>query len=283
MKPLLIINTTAGVQRERHHALLETAQAVGVDVATTQGVGHATEIARHCKASRVIVAGGDDTIREVIGGLGQIPLGIVPLGSFNIFARSLLVADDPFQAFQEALTGIPRPVDLATIDGVLFNESAGVGLIAEAFAHAPDQSLKGASRWLAGARAAFQALVNLESARYSLLLDNNVEITVEAINITVANVALIGSGVPWIPKADPTDGKLDVVVIAPQTPGEVLTDLPAYLDPKEQPGSWFQTSRITLKTVEPSVFRYDGQVTEPRTSVYIECLPGALQVCNSRL
>ena len=215
MNVILIYNPTAGEERATVlEALRQEAESLGVTCLATERASHATEIAQSSQSRRILVAGGDDTVREVITGLRKsASLGIIPTGTFNIFARSLGVSLEPLEAFRDALEGPDTLIDLATLDEFLFNESAGVGLIAQAFAHAPEQSVKGLARWWAGAQAAFAAVSDLHSETYHLLLDDKVELTTEALNISVANVGLIGAGVPWMPQADPRDGWLDVAVI----------------------------------------------------------------------
>src|SRR5688500_3462979 len=50
---------------------------------------------------RVFVAGGDGTLNEVVNGLmsegalGRVPIGLLPLGTGNDFARMLHLSEDP--------------------------------------------------------------------------------------------------------------------------------------------------------------------------------------------
>lgn len=283
MSAIFIYNPTAGEERAPVlEALCQEAENFGVTCFPTDRVAHATEIAQQSDARRILVAGGDDTVREVIAGLQKdASLGIIPTGTFNIFARSLGVSLEPLVAFRDALEGGDTLIDLATLDEFVFNESAGVGLVAEAFAHAPDQSVKGLARWWAGAQAAFTAVSDLHSESYHLLLDEKVDLTTDAIDISVANVGLIGAGVPWMPQADPRDGWLDVVVIPPRSRLELIADLPTLFDSERASGTTFRAKTITIRTQTPQPFRYDGYVTDDRDCVTIRCLPGALKVCNA--
>ncbi|MGN6753163.1 MAG: diacylglycerol/lipid kinase family protein [Intrasporangium sp.] len=66
-------------------------------------------------ADLVVVVGGDGTVREVAGALAGtgVPLGIVPRGTANLFARNLRL---PYASLRRsvavALDGVPRDVDL---------------------------------------------------------------------------------------------------------------------------------------------------------------------------
>ena len=68
----------------------------------SRGPGDATRLARHAaeqEYTRVIAAGGDGTLNEVLNGLSdafdRVQLGLIPLGTANDFARSAMIPDDP--------------------------------------------------------------------------------------------------------------------------------------------------------------------------------------------
>ena len=66
-------------------------------------------------AELVVTCGGDGTVREVASALAETDavLGIVPLGTANLFARNLrLPLGSVNRAIETALDGAPRPVDL---------------------------------------------------------------------------------------------------------------------------------------------------------------------------
>jgi diacylglycerol kinase (ATP) len=84
----------------------------------------------------IVVAGGDGTVREVASTLvGQtVPLLVIPLGTFNNFARSLSLPADPIRACRLVDTGAIRQVDVGTANGRhFFFEAAGVGVDAQLF------------------------------------------------------------------------------------------------------------------------------------------------------
>ena len=56
-----------------------------------QGTGLASAAARSGAFDAIIAAGGDGTIHDVAAGLvgGSLPLGVIPLGTGNVFAHEL--------------------------------------------------------------------------------------------------------------------------------------------------------------------------------------------------
>lgn len=82
----------------------------------------------------VLAAGGDGTLRgvaQVVHGTG-VRFGAIPIGTFNFFARTHRIPEDPEEALRLALTGQPRPVRLGRVNGEIFLINASLGLYAKA-------------------------------------------------------------------------------------------------------------------------------------------------------
>jgi diacylglycerol kinase (ATP) len=78
----------------------------------------------------IAVAGGDGTVESVASTLvgSELPLGIIPAGTFNNFARSLDLPMDPIEACEVILAGNARPTDAGMANGRPFFECLGSGL-----------------------------------------------------------------------------------------------------------------------------------------------------------
>jgi diacylglycerol kinase (ATP) len=87
-------------------------------------------------ADLIAVAGGDGTVREAASALvgKQVPLLIIPVGTFNNLARSLGIPLDPIAASQLLHSGTLRHIDAGIANGQhYFFEAAGVGVDAQLF------------------------------------------------------------------------------------------------------------------------------------------------------
>lgn len=84
---------------------------------------------RQPEDTRVIVAGGDGTIRAVLPALANtgVPLAILPAGSVNVLARELGIPTSLDAAIGVAKSGRPRQIDLGYADGRPFALMAGIG------------------------------------------------------------------------------------------------------------------------------------------------------------
>jgi diacylglycerol kinase (ATP) len=135
-----VINPVAGrrnlaptVQRIR-----EDLRAAGVHLVCriTRNPGDATRLAAEVpdEARALLIAGGDGTVREVIGGVAgrTAPLLILPNGTENIVAKYFGMSAAPEAVVRRILTGVPRAVDVAVINGRRFLTCCGIGFDAEA-------------------------------------------------------------------------------------------------------------------------------------------------------
>jgi diacylglycerol kinase family enzyme len=86
--------------------------------------------------AKVIVAGGDGTIGWVVRELADTkhPVGILSLGTFNNFAKSLHLPTTVAGAIRVIKTGKPRPITLGRLNGKIFLEAAAIGLFGETIA-----------------------------------------------------------------------------------------------------------------------------------------------------
>ena len=77
----------------------------------------------------IAVAGGDVTISGVTSAMvdQDRPLGIIPQGTFNYFARSMGIPEDLDRAVDLIASGESRPVHVATINGETFLNNASIG------------------------------------------------------------------------------------------------------------------------------------------------------------
>lgn len=83
-------------------------------------------------AGCVVAAGGDGTISAVAEALRgrDVALGVIPLGTFNYFARRSGIPEDLGAAVRVIGKGRIRPIDLGTINGRTFINNASLGLYA---------------------------------------------------------------------------------------------------------------------------------------------------------
>lgn len=275
---VVLLNPVSGASRGTNdvESLTRWAQEYGSRLRCSERAGHLTEMAREeVKAGTrlIVVAGGDDTVREGLLGLDQagvfdMPVeqrpafGIVPLGTFNNFARYLGLPAEAELALREAHTGEMRFVDLGRAHGHLFTESVGVGLDVEAWEAFPKESPSVFRRLWDGALAVVKALTRFRPRRYRLLVDGRPSL-VRAYSITVANCSLFSAAVTIAPHAVVDDGQLDLCVLPAVSRLRFILNLPlVFLGKHTQVKGvrYEQVRQVRIEGSVPAQVRIDGKL-----------------------
>jgi YegS/Rv2252/BmrU family lipid kinase len=177
---------------------------------------------------RLVIAGGDGAVHHVISELdtwGRLssdrPIGLLPLGTGNDLARSIGLPLDPPDAARILLTGRPRPMDLVTDDtGMTVVNAAHAGIGAEASRRG--ETFKDALGALGYAVGAVLAGASTSGWPMHVEIDGRV-LTGAGASLLMVGLAVgttIGGGTPLAPDADPSDGRVDVVVVSATGPLE---------------------------------------------------------------
>ncbi len=142
MKDLLfIINPKAGrtTIKGKLFDIIEMLSDAGytVTVYPTKGPGDAMRVVMNEGSSydMIVASGGDGTLDNVVTGMVQgkvrVPLGYIPSGTTNDFARSLDIPREPVMAVEHILEGIPYPIDIGSLNGDYFVYVAAFGAFTE--------------------------------------------------------------------------------------------------------------------------------------------------------
>lgn len=233
----LIVNPAAGLDRAVtvlaaiNSRVRELVDELDITITTTIADAEraaARAIDEGCAA--LFVAGGDGTLNGVLRGMvgrsgwpAPIPLGIIPAGTGNDFARALGMG----QTVEEALEALAQPclveVDVGTVNDVPFINASAGGFVADV-SEAVTEGLKDvagkAAYVIGGARALFasepfSARVSFDDARPPGLQE--LEGLTALRMFAVSNARFIGGGFPIAPAALIDDGLLDVLFV-PELP-----------------------------------------------------------------
>lgn len=210
----------------------------------------------------VVAIGGDGTVNEVINGLdgSSVPLGIIPLGTANDFARQVGIPDDVDHAMDVILQRKPVRIDTADLDGRRFLNVSSGGVGAEATAETPLEAKEQLGP-LAYAITGVRKLPDLTPghARFEapgFLLERDYLV------FGVANARATGGGTLIAPKASVTDGLLDLCVVE-DMPLARFTRLMLKLRRGEHVGEegvhYVQLPSLTITAREPAMVNVDGE------------------------
>ena len=249
------------------------------------GQGRAAE-ALDAGVDRVIVAGGDGTVRAVADGLASsgVPLGIVPAGTANLLDYNLDLPRDEAGAIEVAVAGRTAAIDLIkiTVDDREPEHSAvmaGAGLDAMIMDEVDDDLKK-----TVGTAAYF-----LAASKALNRLPMSVRVTVDghrikhhkAMMVLIGNVGGVPPNIDLIPGASYDDGQLDLMVVAPRRWRDWLKIIARLIFRRQRKDDTLELKRgqrVEITVKEPDAYQLDGDVAGEFTTMVAEIVPGALQV-----
>ena len=228
----------------------------------------------------VIVAGGDGTIGWVVRRLADTrhPVGILSLGTFNNFAKSLHLPTTVDAAIRVIKQGKPRPITLGRLNGKVFLEAAAIGLFGETIAageSAKDRAF--------GAFA--EDLKHVMEARpFTYELTGDIRGSGSCMSLVFTNTTSIGSQMPVSDKT-PEDPYLELSVHAGASRTDIVKRVlaRAVLSKHKEGGlgQVFKFRKLTV-TTKPKVRIYADNAHLGRTPATITAELSALHVILSR-
>jgi YegS/Rv2252/BmrU family lipid kinase len=289
---MVIVNPTSGVgavgagarARAEQAAAFALAHGSTVEVVVTTQGGHARDLARSAarRGARMVVAwGGDGTVNEVASSLAgsDTVLAVVPAGSGNGLARELNLPLDPRLAFDAAMTGVDRRIDLGSLDGRIFVNVAGVGLdarVAQRFAEI-GRDRRGMARYV---RAAVREVALFRPDDVTIEVGGGRH-DVRPLIIAFANGRQYGNGATVAPGARIDDGLLHVVVVTARSTWGILRGVPAMFAGRldVHPGvTTYAVVEARVTSTGPVLCHVDGEPHAGGPCVEVRVLPGALTV-----
>ena len=260
------------------------------------------------KATHLLVAGGDGTIRQVAVTLAETgadaTLGLVPIGTGNVLARNLnLPLNDMAACVKQALTGNRHPIDLATARIIHANGDrsengfvvmAGLGLDAQIM-DATNAKRKRTLGWVAYIEGGFKSLP-LRYERLAVSIDAGEPRNLRVLTLLVGNAGWLPGRIGLMPDASLDDGQLDLAAIGPRRfwqwvdfwgrvtwgnralrptrYGRKLLDATANVKTLEN----LSGRKVRVTPTHPVHIQLDGDAFGPVLEVEFEVLPRAISV-----
>jgi diacylglycerol kinase (ATP) len=218
----LIYNPSSGREeiKKRLPDILQRLERGGIETSThaTIGEGDATLAAAEAVDrgfDLVIAAGGDGTLYEVINGMSgkpeRPPLGILPLGTTNDFARALGIPKNWEFAVDLILQDFTRAVDVGKVNQRYFINIAGGGSMTELTYEVPSK-LKTMLGQLAYYMKGVEKLPRLRPIEI-LVESEEVKLQEEVMMFLICNSNSVGGFERLAPGASLSDGLLEVFIL----------------------------------------------------------------------
>jgi diacylglycerol kinase (ATP) len=244
------------------------------DVRVTFEGGDAQAMARAAAregADVVAAVGGDGTLNEVVNGLDgyDTPLGVVPLGTANDFARQAGIPADADHAMDVILQRKPMRIDTASLNGRRFLNVSTGGIGAEATAETPSQ-VKHAIGQLAYTISGIRKLAKLAPNR-AVFRGGGYVLECDFLMFAVGSAMSTGGGTMVTPHASTTDGLLDLCVVE-RMPRRDFARVVLQLRRGKHVGKegvhYVRLPELTIEAVNPVSVNVDGEVSDSRRLEY---------------
>ena len=282
-----IVNPVSGKNKDSVQERVSFIKTVfpRAEVLLTQKSGHATELAREAAAQNfdaVIAVGGDGTLNETACGLvnTSTPLGIIPTGSGNGFARELGMS----LSFKKAVNQLRRvgmsPCDVGRANGKLFLNVAGVGLEAEIAWQFMQHGKNGARGKWPYFKLGAQTIFSYRPFPFEMQVDGKKSFLCP-LTLAFANGRQYGSNFTIAPNASSCDGLLDMVAVQDLPKWKLVATLPSFLMGKQPPFAATQTTQVKcvrLMRGDTFPFHVDGEPHQAQNTLEITIEPRALKI-----
>ncbi len=288
MKPnktvLLVVNPISGDEdkAELIEAVTDFATAKNIDLEVYETTGdddeqNILELQKKVNAERVLVAGGDGTVKMVAEALHdlEVIIGILPAGSANGLAVDLGLPDDMLENIKIAFENDAMEMDMVCINGKKSLHLSDVGLNAELVKNYENSSIRGKLGY------ALQAITTLAERNGPFLAKisaNGENIETEARMIVIANSQKYGTGVVINPDGKMNDGNFEIVILK-NLDIVVFTKILAGNIPVESGDvEIISTQKAVIETEKPVSFQVDGEYCEEVSRLDISILKNQMKV-----
>ncbi|NQT61785.1 MAG: diacylglycerol kinase family lipid kinase [Candidatus Marinimicrobia bacterium] len=288
---LLIVNPEAG-SRSTMKALPEIERLmrerqVEFEFHFTKERGHATELVKEVGSGFdvVVSVGGDGTINEIVNGMPDIdkPMGILPIGTGNDFARSCSIKTGDLESAVDVLLAHDvKKIDVGEVNGRRFINVMGLGFEGRAndigkllaFLH-------GTPKYLIAIGGTYLTYRRMQLE----IMFNDVIIDEKVFLLSIGNGWNVGGGLQLTPKAVLDDGVFDVGYLQNITRFRILQVFSKLYDgtidtvPEVE---MFQTKELSIRSDRPIPAHIDGESFDPVQKEFkVSLIPKAIEIIGN--
>ncbi len=232
----------------------------------------------------IIVGGGDGTISTVTGVMAGsgVPIGIIPLGTLNHFAKDLEIPMAIDAAVAVIAAGSSHPVDVGEVNGRIFINNSSIGIYPYLVLDRERRTgREGLPKWLAMILAGLRALRYFPLRRLLIRTSGRAEVYRSPCVFIGNNVYQIsGRSLGTRDRLD--EGQLSVYVAKQQSRLALLwlafRSILGFLD-QERDLRAFDVSAVEISSHHRRLLiAFDGEIETMRSPLQYRIVPGALRV-----
>ena len=281
---IIVVNPVSGAVEKKEivdstllFAKNENLESILYETSGTKDVENIKNLYNIHKPERIIIIGGDGTIRMVAEAIAKedVILGIIPAGSANGFALDLNLQLTLEKNLEVAFLHQFMEVDIVTINGKISIHLSDLGLNAELIKNYEQGEIHG--KW-GYALNTITTLFDSGEPFTAKVKANNETFGYVARMIVIANAKKYGTGVVINPNGVMNDGKFELVILKNFDLiifGQIISgNMPSDPDDVEI----ISTDKATIELDAPVSFQIDGEYCGTETKLDIKILHKQLKV-----
>lgn len=229
------------------------------------------------KPERIIVAGGDGTIKMVTEAVENedVILGILPAGSANGLATDLNLPSVFEENLEIAFGETYLDIDIVSINNEKSIHLSDLGLNAELIKNYESSYIRGK---LGYALQALTTLIDLQEPFTATITTSKKTLICDARMIVIANSKKYGSGVTINPNGTMDDGKFELIILKNLDLIVLLKIITGNIPIHSDDVEIISTDKATVVTNVPVNFQMDGEYYGLKSQLDIEILPKMIKV-----
>jgi len=247
--------------------------SIDADIVFTEHPNHSGEIVEKADFSKyegIAVAGGDGSFFNALNGYKRrtdsptIPLGILPVGTGNSLSRDIADLDSSLEDYVRIIgEGKTLDIDLAKVvtnnETFYYANMMGFGFVNDVVETASKLKLFKSFAYTLGV---LYNTIKLNTFDLQLTVDGK-EMNLDNVFVVVSNSRYTGGNYLIAPKAEITDGKLDLIILNRLSRINLLKIFPMIFDGSHvntKYVDYIQAESIKLKTNVPKILSPDGEI-----------------------
>ncbi len=285
-KILFIVNPVSGPRRNENKIALIREHCdkyiFDIHIAETKYKGHARDLALEAKEEAfdtVVAFGGDGTVNETAQPLvgSNIKFGIIPGGSGNGFAMHIGMGRNRIKAIQKLNTATSQIIDTCSVNDQFFLNLAGTGFDALIAFKAENNQQRGLQMYV---QLVSQEIMNFKAENFLVELGDE-KIEGHFTSIAIANASMYGYNFSVAPKAELSDGLLDVVFIKEASVLRTLSSSWRMLNKSIDKSRLVKVKKVnavSIETDKPYYYHVDGESFKFNHKLNFKLNPKSLNV-----
>lgn len=217
-----------------------------------------TEITSNYQPTRILVAGGDGTIKLIAEILEDdtIPLGILPVGSANGLAENLDLPTDSTEIIEVALGNNFIKLDTIEINSELCLHMSDVGLNAALIKNYQEGNIRGKLGYIIQS---IPTLIESEFPFHFKIEKDGITLHRNAVLLAIANARKYGTGATINPNGRYDDDLFEVLIFKEFNIPEILKTFRDNVELSRDFVEIFSTSEVKIECTKNVPFQIDGE------------------------